>query len=753
MFFRAYSWSILVFVVLWSSSTLAQDPFTRGEAGLPYHIKADSLSYDETTKSYRARGNVSITRGSQSLHADAVDLNAQTMEAEAWGNVRFTSGQDWLTGTRLKMDLDKGVGIVYDGTLFINESHFYITGGEIQKTGEDSYYIDDGCFTTCDGDLPAWKITGRDLKVKIDGYGTVRHAAFWTKSVPVLYAPFFVFPAKTERQTGFLVPQVSNSNRNGFEYSQPFFWAINDSSDATFYESYMARRGLKHGIEYRYVLTPESNGAAMFDFLDDRQIDDGTIQEDSNGYHYEGFRGDDEDRLNRDRWWFRMKSDQELPGGFKAKLDMDLVSDQDYLREFRGGYSDFDNTNDYFEEEFGRDLDDYTDTVRLNQLNLNRNWDQYSLNADLRWYDDVIARKNNDPDTTLQRLPHIQFDGSKQQLFLSPFYFDLESSYDYFWRDYGTKGHRAYLHPRLYYPLRIFKYFDFEPSIGLRETLWHVEEFENEAPKKEDELLTREAYDLKADLSTEFWKTFHVKGKSIDRIRHSIKPQVVYDYISVPEDEDYPYFEGIDRMQEENLVTYSITNYFTARSIKRPARDIETQIEPSDEPVIPLYRYRDVCRIKFSQSYDIEEARRDDGVGHRRPFSDIKGEIEFKPYACLDLDGDAAWSTYDREFTSYNAILKLCDKRGDLVSVDYRYTRDRTESIITRALVKLLHHISAYGQYERNIQESQSVRTAIGLMYEPQCWSLNFSYTDDRAMDNQEFSVAVSLSGLGEFGQ
>ena len=745
MFFRAYSLSILVFVVLWSSSTLAQDPFTRGEAGLPYHIKADSLSYDETTKSYSARDHVSITRGNQSLHADAVDLNAQTMEAEAWGNVRFTSGQDRLTGTRLKMDLDKGVGIVYDGTLFIKESHFYITGGEIQKTGEDSYYIDDGCFTTCDGDLPAWKITGRDLKVKMDGYGTVRHATLWTKSVPVLYTPFLVFPAKTERQTGLLFPKISTSSRDGFTYNQPFFWAISDSSDATFYESYMEDRGLKHGVEYRYALTPTSKGAVMYDYLHDQQVDDGTGD-------FEGFTEDNEDRTNRDRWWFRAKSDQELPAGFRTKLDMDLVSDQDYLREFRDGYSDFDNTNDYFEEEFGRDLDDYTDTVRLNQLNLNRNWDQYSLNADLRWYDDVIARKNNDPDTTLQRLPHVQFDGSKQQLFLSPFYFDLESSYDYFWRDYGTKGHRAYLHPRLYYPLRIFKYFDFEPSIGLRETLWHVEEFENEAPKKEDELLTREAYDLKADLSTEFWKTFHVKGKSIDRIRHSIKPQVVYDYISVPEDEDYPFFEGIDRMQEENLVTYSITNYFTARSIKRPARDIETQIGSSNEPVIPLYRYRDVCRIKFSQSYDIEEARRDDGVGHRRPFSDIKGELEFRPYGCLDVDGDMSWSPYDSEIKTYNTTLTLCDRRGDRASVDYIYSRGERESILANALLRLFHPLSVYGEHERNIRDGQDVKTVVGFKYEPQCWSLDFSYTDDRAMDTQKYFVEVSLYGLGEFG-
>jgi LPS-assembly protein len=745
MFGRAYFWSILVGVVLWSSSTLAGVPSIGVRDDVPYHIKADSLSYDDTTKTYSARGHVTITSGNQSLQADAVDLNTQTMEAEASGNVYFTSDQDWLTGTRLRMNLDKGVGTLYDGTLFIQESHFYIRGGKIEKTGEDSYYINDGRFTACDGDSPAWKVTGKDLKVTIDGYGTIKHAALWVKSAPVLYTPFFLFPAKVTRQTGLLFPKISTSSRNGFTYSQPFFWAISDSSDATFYESYMEDRGFKHGVEYRYALTPVSKGAVMYDYLRDQQVDDGTGD-------FEGFTEDNEDRTNRDRWWLRAKSDQELPAGFRTKLDIDLVSDQDYLREFRDGYSDFSDTNDYFEEQFGRDLDDYTDTVRLNQLNLNRNWDQYSLNADLRWYDNVIARKNNDPDTTLQRLPHIQFDGSKQQLLLSPFYFDLESYYDYFWRDYGTKGHRAYLHPRLYYPVRIFKYFDFEPSVGLRETLWNVEEYENETPKKEDELLTREAYDFKADLSTEFWKTFHVKGKSIDRIRHSIKPQVVYDYISVPEDEDYPYFEGIDRTQEENLVTYSLTNLFTARSIQKPTQDPETNLGPSIEPEAPAYGYRDFCRIKLSQSYDIKEARRDDGVGDRRPFSDIKGEIEFKPYACLNLDGDAAWSPYDSQFTSYNAILKLCDKRGDWVSFDYRYTRDMTESVITRGLVKLLYHISAYGQYERNIQESQSVRTVVGFIYEPQCWSLNFSYTDDAAMDDQEFSIAVSLSGLGELG-
>lgn len=752
MFFRAYFWSILLAAVLWSSPTFAEVPSVRTGSDLPYHIKADSLSYDDTTQTYRARGNVTITKGDQSLQADAVDLNSQTMEAEARGNVRFTSGEDWLTGTRLEINLDAGIGTLYEGTLFIKESHFYIRGGEIEKVGKDSYHITDGRFTTCDGDSPAWQITGKDLNVTIDGYGTVKHTAFWVKSVPILYAPFLVFPAKIKRQTGFLVPQVFYSNRNGLEYSQPFFWAISESSDTTFYESYMDHRGFKQGVEYRYVLARESKGAAMYDFLYDRQIDDGTTPQDSTGYHYEGFRGDNEARLNRKRWWFRMKSDQDVPAGFKAKLNMDLVSDQDYLREFRRGYSGYDTNDSYFQREFGRDLDDHTDTVRLNQLNLNRNWDQYSLNADFRWYDDVIIRKNDDLDQTLQRLPLIRFEGSKQKLSAQPLYFDLETSYDYFWRDYGTRGHRADLHPRLYYPMRLCKYFDFEPSVGLHETLWQVEEYEDEAPRKEDRLLSREVLDFKADLSTEFSRTFRLKGETLDRIRHTIKPQVVYDYIPVPDQGDYPNFEGIDRIEGKNLVTYSVTNSFTARSIKQHNQDKERDPGSPEGPRLPVYSYLDFCRIKFTQSYDIIEARRNKRVGGKRPFSDIKGELEFSPYDCLDLDGDVTWSPYDGEYKSCNAILSLCDRRGDRGSIDYRYTQDDSKSILTKIFVKLFDPVSAYWEHERILKDGEDVKTVIGFRYKPQCWALTVSYTHDRTMDAREYFVEVSLYGLGKIG-
>jgi LPS-assembly protein len=736
----------------WSSSTFAGVLSVSGGADVPYHMKADSLSYDDATKTYRARGHVNITRGNQSVCADAVDLNAETMEAVAWANVRSTSGEDWLTGSRLEADLDAGIGTLYDGTLFIKESHFYIRGGKIEKIGEDSYHVADGRFTSCDADSPAWEITGKDLRVTIEGYGTVKHAAFWAKSVPVLYAPFLVFPAKIKRQTGLLMPQVSYSDQDGFEYNQPFFWAISDNSDATLYEHYMANRGFKHGLEYRYVLSPGSKGAAVYDFLYDRQIDDGTADS------YEGFTGDNELRLNRKRWWFRMKNNQDLLAGFKAKLDIDLVSDQDYLREFRGGYSGFEANEAYFHTEFGRELDDYSDTVRLNQLNLNRGWDKYSLNVDFRWYDNVIMRKNDLPDKTQQNLPSVNFAGSKQKIFDTPLYFDLESSYDHFWRDVGTRGYSTDLHPRVYYPVRLGSYLDFEPSVGVRETLWQVEEYEEGTPGKEDQLESREIYDLKADLSTEISRIFNLRGTTIDKIKHAIKPQVVYEYIPDVQEEDLPDFVGT--IAEQNLITYSVTNYLTARTTERPKLDSEPQLEGEQEQgsLPSKYSYHDFCRFKLTQSYDIIEARREENGKERRPFSPVKGEVQFRLSQYVDLQADARWSPYDDEFKSYNAILAMSDTRGDHGSVDYRYTMEDgtdgpgTRSILTKVFLKLFDPVSVYWEHERNLMDDQDVRSVIGFRYEPQCWFLDLKFTDDREMDEQEYFVEVGLYGLSEFG-
>ncbi len=61
-----------------------------------------------------------------------------------------------------------------------------------------------------------------------------RNAHFDVLGYPVVPLPYALFPADSTRQSGFLSPRVGYSGLRGAQYLQPFYWAINKSSDATF---------------------------------------------------------------------------------------------------------------------------------------------------------------------------------------------------------------------------------------------------------------------------------------------------------------------------------------------------------------------------------------------------------------------------------------------------------------------------------------------------------------------------------------
>ena len=737
--------SMVLFIltlILCPVSAKGQPNLFKDDASVPWHIVADEMNYDDQAKVYIGTGNVNITKKDKNLNADYVRFNQNTMDVFAKGHVVMIVGKNIITGTSMEMNLNSETGTIYNGTIFMDENHFYIKGDKIQKIGKDAYAADKASLSTCDGDSPAWKITGRNLKVTVEGYGFVEHAALWAKKVPVLYTPFLAFPVKLKRQTGLLAPQIGYSDRKGSEYIQPFFWAINESSDATFYSHYMSSRGEKLGLEYRYVLDEQSKGTLMVDFLDDRQVDDG-----SPGSEKWGYEGDGVLRPNSDRYWYRMKQDQALPKGFFARLDIDFVSDQDYLYEFKEGYSGFSKTDEYFIKEFGRGFDAYDDPVRLNRFNVNRSWPLYSLNAELRWYDDVIKRRQQETDTTLQRMPVITFNGSKQEISTSPFYFDLGSEYTYFYSEDGPRNHRVDVHPRFYLPYSFRSYFTIEPSVGLRETVWHFDKEEYSSSDKKT--LTRELYDIKVDLSSEVYNVFNIAGKNLDRIKHTIRPQIIYDYVPEKDQSELPFLDDIDRIGRVNLITYSLTNTLTSK-FKNNTGEIKGH--SSDKPVAnsryepPMYNYNEFLRFLLQQSWDINKEKEDDP----EPFSPIHGELELYPIRYFSVKADADWSHYDSNFRSRNVSATIWDMRGDKLSVDHRYQRDISETIYTNLALRISDRLSVRGEHERNIFDSKDLKYGFGFLYETQCWSFDFNLTKEE--EDLSFIFVVTLYGVGEIG-
>ncbi|MBN1933008.1 MAG: LPS-assembly protein LptD [Desulfobacterales bacterium] len=733
----------------------------------PWHITANEINYDHNARQYIAIGNVIIIKDDKKLTADTVRFNHITMDVLAEGLVTVTAGKDILKGNKIAMNLEQETGTIYNGSIFLEESHFNIKGNRIQKLGEHVYTIDKADITTCDGYPPAWRITGRNLKVTLEGYGHLNHATLWVKNVPVLYTPFLFFPVKLKRQSGLLSPQMAYSDRKGAEYIQPFYWVIDESSDATFFEHYMQRRGNKIGLEYRYVLDDRSKGTLMFDFLNDPHVDDG----ESDSSEKWGYADDDELRPNSDRYWFRMKHNQSLPFGFSAKLDIDVVSDQDYLSEFRDGYTGFNETNKYFIKNFDRALDPYDDSVRVNRFNLNKIGTNYSLNAEVRWYDDVINRRLKETDDTLQKLPFIEFNTLRQPILKTHFYFDIDSEYSYFYREDGTRGHRFDAYPRLYLPYRFKNYFTFEPSFGLRETAWLIDQYDSDANQDNDwdekeKTFYRNIYDLSLDISSKIFNVYGESDGGINPIKHIIRPQLIYGYIPKRKQEKYPSFDSIDTIVQKNLLTYSITNTLTLKSENKNSRLTKTKDKST-------YTYNTFCRFKLEQSFDFNEENetnpdlfKNQKTHQQEPFSPIFGEVDFIWNDFFSMQADAEWSLYEKKFLSHNVALSLSDQSGDKIFVEHRFIRESTtldpstgyvdirdssESLYADLIINISDRLSVYSEYERNIKDGKTIKFGLGFDYTEQCWSMGLRYEDEA--DDQKIALMFQLYGLGQLGK
>ncbi len=719
----------------------AQEPpvFGFGDSQSPWQIEADTIRSLENNK-YIAEGEVVVTRGEKRVRADTIRFDGNSQDILAVGNVVMTTGQDTLSGDRMEMNLAAGTGTIYSGQLFVGRHHFFVAGDRIEKIGPDTYQADKFRLTTCDPEDPDWHMTGRDLSITVDGYGSVRHAAFWVKKLPLLYVPYLFFPVKISRQTGLLVPELDYSKEKGMEFNQPFFWAINDSSDMTVYAHAMSRRGLRLGAEYRQAFSENSKIAVMADGLNDSRKNDQGLDAD---YDY-GYNDDRWLRTNAGRYWFRMKQEQALFGGLTARMDLDVVSDQDYLVEFENGYMGFDKTDAYFESVFGRDLDAQEETIRTNNLSLHRPWAQYSLNAALRWEDDVIKRRWEETDTTVQRLPVILFNAVRQTVPGIPLNYDLESEYTFCFRQDGLKGHRTDVHPRVYLPLYWGDLLAVEPSAGIRETAWWMDERDPSNPDMERGV-TRTVYDMKLDLSSELSRVFALDREAGSRLRHTILPRVVYEYVISPEQDDpFPVFDDdLDVISDGNLITFSFENVFTVKSASTAVGGDDT----------PGYRYREVGRFNIEQSYDIKEARADDPTDwrdqtSRRPFYPLRVELDFTPVNNFRFDLDAGWDKYEHGWSEFDITMNLFDHRGDALYVAYRYDRDTAESIYARGALTLGRHLKLYADSEHNLFNHLDIETSVGCLYTADCWSFDVRFTDEP--DDDTLSFMIRLSGFSD---
>jgi lipopolysaccharide assembly outer membrane protein LptD (OstA) len=290
-------------------------------------ISADILEYEAAREVYVASGDVLVSQGARTLNADWIAFNPQTGVGVASGNVRLVEGEDTLVADFVEFEIETLQGIVRNGRLESPDSQFKIAGASIEKTGERTYRLEDATFTTCfcedEECAEPWSIRARQADLEVDGYGTVRDAQVEVFGVPVAWMPWMIYPLKTERETGFLFPEITLASRDGFGLGLPFFWAVNDQVNATVTPGFTVDRGFEIDGEVEYVLGEESWGDVYGAFIADQEIDPHSLR---NPY-------------GRERWGTLGKQAFFLPAGLSFKTDIRVASDNDVPIDF-DGFSD-----------------------------------------------------------------------------------------------------------------------------------------------------------------------------------------------------------------------------------------------------------------------------------------------------------------------------------------------------------------------------------------------------------------------------
>ena len=267
---RAIPWCVVVAVGLTAGpvpidSAQAQIRIPKAPAGgtgssnAPVTFTADQVEYDREHSLVIARGTVEAWQNEHVLRADEIIFNRDTGIVRANGHVALLEpdGQALFAGAA-ELSNDMRDGILRDvGALLAENGRMSANGarrsaGLLNELSKVVYSSCDLCLTE-PAKAPLWQIRAgsavQDLEHQMIEYND---ATLEIYGLPVAYFPFLATPdPSVQRRSGFLIPWLGHSSSLGAFFAQPYYWAIDGQSDATFVPMLTTKTGPQGDVQYR----------------------------------------------------------------------------------------------------------------------------------------------------------------------------------------------------------------------------------------------------------------------------------------------------------------------------------------------------------------------------------------------------------------------------------------------------------------------------------------------------------------------
>jgi len=746
---------------VWIGAALLVPPSLGAEAlsgASPWRITADKISRFQNPEVVVAEGEVVLKKVSNPqepaspkggqvdgddrdagveemvIKGDWLRFDPQTKVVKVRGRASLDSDEEHITAESAVVDLDDQTGSMSHAVLYFPQRDLLLAGETVEKLGRLVYHFEDGWASRCgpqkDG-APPWSFGWKEADVVAGGFVSLKHVTFRVKDVPMLYSPYLAFSSNQKRKSGLLMPEVSQSGRDGFGFLQPLFLDLSPSADLTFYGGYLTSRGVTGGAEFRYLRDEGTQGRFMVSYLHDG-LDD--LQED--------FRSDLVYRTTENRYWVRGKMNHDFGHKVHGKLDLDLVSDQDYLQEFKRGPLGFDKSQESFRQTFKRGFDSETTFTRTNTAQLSRIWPAVSLSGELRIIDDPTATSSGSHLWSLPRVlaggRYTPFGGPRFPGPLKDSDLAWDSEYVYYWRENGVGSQRFDIHPRLVMPLHFIPFLESSVSAGVRETVYRVDDNTPGPSAYGSGFLNRTMQDYSATVSTIFLRSFDKRIQGYQHLRHMLRPRLTYDYIPTKGQQDLPNLDGVDHIGAKNLVTYELVNDFDLLGLRANG----------------LPKSQKFLYLNINQSYDLEENGREltGPTDRRRPFDPVNFDLRFYPASGLVITSDSYLDVYGAGFKRYEILGHYTTMSGYKMGLEYRYNRDEAVDQLNGNLaMQLADFVRFEGDFKYSFATESTSDASLELIYSPECWSMELLAATTIDGDYR-FSLMFSLEGIGNVG-
>ena len=256
-----------------------------------FSYSSDKFFSDEENNSLIFEGNVNLNYDDFIFNADLAELNQSTKNLEL-NSLTFKVKDQFVWGESEKASASKG-------KISFEKAKFSLCPCE-----EKIWWIE---ADKVDLDTEKNNISFEKGKLKVNDKA-------------IFFFPKGSFPASGNRRSGFLLPEISASNKSGTDISIPYYFNLAKNYDLSIEPRYISKRGEGGSSEFRY-LSNNYSGTFKTSFLSE---DD----EYSNINNSDLF-----------RWSVNFTHNAKFLNGYFLQVNYSNLSDSLFLRDFGGGFN------------------------------------------------------------------------------------------------------------------------------------------------------------------------------------------------------------------------------------------------------------------------------------------------------------------------------------------------------------------------------------------------------------------------------